>query len=64
MVHTVHSENPMNNINHIQTLDNNPNAWRDMLHSEHDNQNKQPLNNKRPVSLIQTKKAAMLHQIK
>ena len=55
----VYGQNSMNDINHIQTRDNNPNNWRDIIAPTHGyyNQNEHTLNNKRPISLIQVGQA-------
>jgi hypothetical protein len=51
----VYGHNSMNDINHIQTRDNNPNNWRDIIAPKHGyhNQNEHTLNNIRPISSIQ-----------
>ena len=51
----VYGHNSMNDINHIQTRQNNPNNWRDNIQPKQGyyNQNEHTLNNKRPISSIQ-----------
>ena len=51
----VYGHNSMNDINHIQTRENNPNNWQDIIAPKHGyhNQNEHTLNNIRPVSSIQ-----------
>jgi hypothetical protein len=51
----VYGHNSMNDINHIQSRENNPNNWRDNIQSKpgYHNQHEHTLNNKRPVSSIQ-----------
>ena len=51
----VYGHNSMNDINHIQTRDNNPNNWLDIIAPKHGyhNQNEHTLNNIRPISSIQ-----------
>ena len=56
----VYGHNSMNDINHIQTRQNNPNNWRDNIQPKQGyyNQNEHTLNNKRPVSSIQAGQAS------
>ena len=51
----VYGHNSMNDINHIQTRQNNPNNWLDNIQPKQGyyNQNEHTLNNKRPISSIQ-----------
>ena len=51
----VYGHNSMNDINHIQTRQNNPNNWRDNIQPKpgYYNQHEHTLNNKRPISSIQ-----------
>jgi hypothetical protein len=56
----VYGHNSMNDINHIQTRENNPNNWRDIIVPKHGyhNQNEHTLNNKRQISSIQAGQAS------
>ena len=56
----VYGHNSMNDINHIQTRQNNPNNWRDNIQSKpgYHNQHEHTLNNKRPISSIQAGQAS------
>ena len=56
----VYGHNSMNDINHIQTRQNNPNNWLDNIQPKQGyyNQNEHTLNNKRPISSIQAGQAS------
>ena len=56
----VYGHNSMNDINHIQTRQNNPNNWLDNIQPKQGyyNQYEHTLNYKRPVSLIQAGQAS------
>ena len=51
----VYGHNSLNDITHIQTIQNNPNYWRDNIQGKqgYHNQHEHTLNYKRPLSLIQ-----------